>query len=569
MALSGVSRQGAIETALWSVGLVAPLGLLGGLLSFRWVTRPLSRLTTDVQAQEQATRPAADGGDAEAGPAAKPVRDEIAILRQAFERPTQSNQRHWQYLAQQDQPRREWLAHISHDLRTPLATMQGYLETVLLKAAALTEAEREHDLCTALSESQRLSRLAQGLLALVRLELGAVKPALEAFSIVELAQDVMQKLALSASARRKRLVPDFMPGAGPVLADIGMIERVLTNLLDNAIRHTPPGGEICVRLRADGARVRVGVADQGPGIPVELWAWRWCSRCCICTAAASHCTMNRAGVPSSRSTCSGSADAAGLPCRRAPVTSAGAGFPARRAAAVPWCGACGGARLRAAAAMLHAAATRLGQPHAQPHARPMHQHPEVAFGDAEPATDLGRLVAAQLTLDQGLPLRGGQPVAAMQQQGHELALAAGLFGFALHAGHAAPRAADVPVQTARVGLGQFVTGRHLAALLPQRVHELVAQDAADPGRRLRVGGEGPWQLQGGQQGLRHRVLGQRDVAHARACVAQQGDAQGIEVGPAAFGSVGGWNGGGETAVLHAANVEAAPARSPLGEFNPS
>jgi signal transduction histidine kinase len=100
--------------------------------------------------------------------------------------------------------------------------------------------------------------------------LATVKPSLEVFSLVELAQDVMQKLALSATSRQQVLVPDFDGGALQVQADIGMIERVLTNLLDNAIRHTPPGGEIQLRLRQQGDRVRVEVADRGPGVPLAL-----------------------------------------------------------------------------------------------------------------------------------------------------------------------------------------------------------------------------------------------------------------------------------------------------------
>lgn len=272
MAAAEAGRHDALQTALWSIGLVTPLGLVAGLLSFRWVTRPLTRLTAEVQAMTKVAGPEAMGLEVEPGHAPVPQRDEIAILREAFDRLARTNQRHWQSLAQQDQQRREWLAHVSHDLRTPLATMQGYLETVLLKAAPLNEETREHYLRTALSESQRLSRLAQALLDVARLELGAVRPVLETFSIVELAQDVMQKLALSALARQKLLVPDFMPGVRPVLADISMIERVLTNLLDNAIRHTPAGGEVCVRLQAVGDRVRVSVADQGPGIPDGLRA---------------------------------------------------------------------------------------------------------------------------------------------------------------------------------------------------------------------------------------------------------------------------------------------------------
>jgi signal transduction histidine kinase len=270
MAAAEVGRHAVIQTALWSIGLVTPLGLLAGLLSFRWVTRPLAQLTADVQTMAALTLPPPLAGEATPTAPARRPRDEILILRAAFDRLSLSNLRHWQNLAQQDQQRREWLAHISHDLRTPLATMQGYLETVLLKSELLSDEERQRYLRTALSESQGLSRLAQALLDLARLELGTVRPVPEAFSIVDLTQDVMHKLALSASARDKRLVPEFMPGVQAVQADIGMIERVLTNLIDNAIRHTPPGGEIRVHLRSEGDRVQVAVADQGPGIPAAL-----------------------------------------------------------------------------------------------------------------------------------------------------------------------------------------------------------------------------------------------------------------------------------------------------------
>ncbi len=270
MAAALAERSGALQVALWSIGLVTPLGLLAGLVAFRHVARPITRLTHDVQALERVNASQQTPDKVSAMPPRLAQRNEIAILRSAFEQLAQSNARNWQRLNQQDQQRREWIANISHDLRTPLASLQGYLETVLLQSSSLSEAERVHYLRTALAQAQRLSRMAQELLELARLELGTVKPGVEDFSLVELAQDVMQKLALSATSRQQVLVPDFDRGTLQVLADIGMIERVLTNLLDNAIRHTPPGGEIQVRLRLLGDRVQVEVADRGPGIPPAL-----------------------------------------------------------------------------------------------------------------------------------------------------------------------------------------------------------------------------------------------------------------------------------------------------------
>lgn len=265
------ARGGAtVRNAVWAACVVVPLGLVAALVAFRLVARPLSRLTTEVQALELAAVPGQPDVVRGASAAGVAVRDEISALRSAFLNLSLSNAAQWTSLNQQDQHRREWLANISHDLRTPLASMQGYLETVLLKSVSLSDAERDQYLRTALSECRRLGRLAQELLELARLELGAVKPDFETFSLVELAQDVLQKLALSAQARQQLLVPDFAPGALEVQADIGMIERVLTNLIDNAIRHTPPGGRIRLQVAPDGEVLRIEVADHGPGIPPAL-----------------------------------------------------------------------------------------------------------------------------------------------------------------------------------------------------------------------------------------------------------------------------------------------------------
>ena len=148
--------------------------------------------------------------------------------------------------------------------------MHGYLETLLLKAEVIDAAERNRYLEIALGQSRKVGSLAQELFELARLEYGVVEPEKERFALADLVQDVFQKFELAAAARRQHLVPEIDPALPPVTADLGMIERVLTNLLDNAIRHTPEGGEIIVRLRSEGAGVRVEVSDTGPGIPSEL-----------------------------------------------------------------------------------------------------------------------------------------------------------------------------------------------------------------------------------------------------------------------------------------------------------
>jgi signal transduction histidine kinase len=264
-----IAAVSVLRTTLWSMALVALLGLLAGLAAFRLITRPLRDLTAAVQAFEH------DGVSAlgKATPALQRVargNDEIAALGQSFVQMRQRIAEQWQALTAQDQQRRELFANISHDLRTPLTSLHGYLETLLMKADTLDSSEGRRYLEIALGQSRKVGRLAQELFELARLEYGVVKPDKERFALADLVQDVFQKFELAAEARRQRLVPQIDPGLPAVHADLGMIERVLTNLLDNAIRHTPEGGEIAVRLAHDGGGVRVEVSDTGPGIPQDL-----------------------------------------------------------------------------------------------------------------------------------------------------------------------------------------------------------------------------------------------------------------------------------------------------------
>ena len=267
--VANVAADNVLRTTLWAMGLVALLGLLAGLAAFRLITRPLRELTAAVKRFETEGIASLEG---EAPTLERLSRgsDEIAQLGQAFAQMTKRIAEQWRELTLQDQQRRELFANISHDLRTPLTSLHGYLETLLLKAGTLDEAERRRYLEIALGQSRKVGRLAQEAFELARLEYGVVKPEKESFALADLVQDVFQKFELAAEARHQRLKPDIAPGLPVVSADLGMIERVLTNLLDNAIRHTPEGGEIVVQLRAENAGVTVQVSDTGPGIPGEL-----------------------------------------------------------------------------------------------------------------------------------------------------------------------------------------------------------------------------------------------------------------------------------------------------------
>lgn len=262
------ATSAALNTALMSIGLVALLCLIAGLAAFALITRPLRRLTDTVARFDIDGIPAAP-------PASLPVEkatnaDEIDVLDAAFRQMQARLSTQWRSLTRQDQERRELVANISHDLRTPLASLHGYLETLSLKDATLTAEDRRRYLGIALDQSRKVGGLAQSLLELVRLEHGFVQPVLERFSLTDLVQDIFQKFELTAEARRVELKAVFAANVTTACADLGLIERVLTNLFDNALRHTPPGGEIELSLHAAGAFIEVTVSDSGPGIAADL-----------------------------------------------------------------------------------------------------------------------------------------------------------------------------------------------------------------------------------------------------------------------------------------------------------
>ncbi|WP_247268073.1 MULTISPECIES: sensor histidine kinase [Pseudomonas] len=263
------ATSAALNTALLSIGLVALLCLIAGLTAFNLITRPLRRLTEtvsrfDIDGTPQPLPAPSAAVDKSADP------DEIAVLDGAFRQMQKRLGEQWRSLTRQDQERRELVANISHDLRTPLASLHGYLETLSLKDATLTAEERRRYLGIALDQSRKVGGLAQSLLELVRLEHGFVQPVLERFSLIDLLQDMFQKFELAAEARHVELKATFVPNLPTVCADLGLIERVLTNLVDNALRHTPSGGEIELDLKPQGALVEVTVSDTGPGIAPDL-----------------------------------------------------------------------------------------------------------------------------------------------------------------------------------------------------------------------------------------------------------------------------------------------------------
>jgi signal transduction histidine kinase len=165
-----------------------------------------------------------------------------------------------------DNLRRELVANVSHDLRTPLATIQGYIETILMKADTLSDEDKKKYMQTIFGSTERLKNLVEELFELSKLEARETVANPEAFSIAELVQDVQQKNLIIAEPKKIDLSLEFPFDLPLVVADIGMMEKVLQNLLDNAMKFTPESGNITISLSPQKEEILLSIKDTGPGI---------------------------------------------------------------------------------------------------------------------------------------------------------------------------------------------------------------------------------------------------------------------------------------------------------------
>ena len=163
--------------------------------------------------------------------------------------------------------RKELIANVSHDLRTPLAIQQGYVETLLMKDETISPEKRKQYLEIVLNSSEKLSGLIAQLFEYSKLEAKQIQPVKEPFFITELAQDVFQKYQILAGDKNIKMNLDMSPDLPMVFADVGLVERVIQNLMDNALKFTPEGGNVTIALREMDNTVEVKIADTGPGIP--------------------------------------------------------------------------------------------------------------------------------------------------------------------------------------------------------------------------------------------------------------------------------------------------------------
>ncbi|MGN0794012.1 MAG: sensor histidine kinase [Aristaeellaceae bacterium] len=243
-------------------GLIAPVAgiaaaacLLAGLILFlylRGVMKPLSRLTHAATAMAE--------GDFAVRVEETGSTREVAELSAAFNTMTEK-------LSAVEDSRREFVANVSHELRSPITAISGYVEG-MLDGVIPQESYRQY-LTIVSDETKRLSRLIGELLALSRLERDDAALEMSDFDICDLLERVFMRRTGDLEARSLDVDCDFQTEPCVVHADMARIEQVAVNLIDNAIKFTPDGGCITLRVRAEDGLCTVTVADNGVGILPE------------------------------------------------------------------------------------------------------------------------------------------------------------------------------------------------------------------------------------------------------------------------------------------------------------
>lgn len=257
---ASLANSRTLQAMAMATAAVSVLAALVLWMAWRHLTRPLRQLTEELCAFRGA-------GSTQFDPSQD---DEIGVLRVSVRDMQKRIAQQFQHLEDSDRQRRELVSNISHDLRTPLSNIRGYVETVMLRGDSLDADSRASHLRTALRHADLLGKRVADLFELSKLDAGRVTPQREMFCLAELLQDVVQNYRLAAQQRGVTVqLSTGSHAKAKVLADIAMIERVLQNLIDNALRHTEAGGYVNLAIENRGEFMEISVSDTGRGIRSE------------------------------------------------------------------------------------------------------------------------------------------------------------------------------------------------------------------------------------------------------------------------------------------------------------
>ena len=271
----GGENYDSISSALrlsnaWRVGILGMITalsflLIASLLLFYALTRPLRQLTKEIKAFEKSDFKIETPHSLLANKNNK--KGEMHQLHQSFQQMQQRIIEQLEHLKKNDAIRREFLAYVSHDLRTPLAGMKAYLETLELKQSSMSDKERQEFIAKAISNGDRLQGMITELFELTRLENNQVKLNQEVFVIGDLLTDIYASLEDKASQKQIHLKIDFQQAEVQVYGDIAKIERVIQNLTENAIRYSKTGDTVLIKtILMKNNKLCICVCDSGTGI---------------------------------------------------------------------------------------------------------------------------------------------------------------------------------------------------------------------------------------------------------------------------------------------------------------
>jgi signal transduction histidine kinase len=210
-----------------------------------------------------------EGGDLSVRIPEEKAKGELVVLARTFNSMADKILENIESLKKVDLLRRELIANVSHDLRNPLAVIHGYIETIYMKDATLSPEDRKKYLEIILNVSEKLKKLVADLFELSKLETDQIAVKKEPLLINELVQDASQSFEILAERKNITIEKEISSSVPYVNADIAMMDRVIQNLLDNAIKYTPENGKVKLQVNSNAEKVDVFVENTGKGIPEE------------------------------------------------------------------------------------------------------------------------------------------------------------------------------------------------------------------------------------------------------------------------------------------------------------
>lgn len=261
-----------INLGLWGVIASLCFVLLTLMVIFGLLTKPIRKLSEDMHLFRKSGFKLTSDNLLKGMNNWNEKGDEIHRLGVTFREMACEMQSQYEKVKTTDELRKELVSYVSHDLRTPLSALLGYLETWQLSKETLSDNDKNELVRIALENAQHISNLVEQLFELARLDSEHVRLDLERVSLADISYDVAQSLSLLAKSKGVSIKVEHPENnALLVNADLAKLERVLVNLIDNAIRHCEAGDEIKVSLRLDHTDLHQGVTvdiqDSGVGIP--------------------------------------------------------------------------------------------------------------------------------------------------------------------------------------------------------------------------------------------------------------------------------------------------------------